>query len=167
MKILYIKDLKSNSHKTGRSTYFGSWKNTIINHWERIKEDFIYALSADETSSVLAAPRHAITELLSCRFKCPCPTRRQQHFHGNADRAYNTLHFASKVVCQRGTFWKPCFAVMCTHIARKTQNNRFQSAVTSQSDWPLIFFLLSLFSLFSIRIIFIIVMLDTGWKPNV
>ena len=63
---------------------------------------FIYALSADETSPALAAPCHAITALFSCRFKCPCPPRRQRHFHGNADRAYNTLHFASKVVCQRG-----------------------------------------------------------------
>ena len=63
---------------------------------------FIYALSADETSPALAAPRHAITALFSCCFKCPCPTRRQPHFRSNADRAYNTLHFASKVVCQRG-----------------------------------------------------------------
>ena len=61
---------------------------------------FIYALSADETSPALAAPRHAITALFSCCFKCPCPTRRQPHFRSNADRAYNTLHFASKVVCQ-------------------------------------------------------------------
>ena len=61
---------------------------------------FIYALSADETSPALAAPRHAITALFSCRFKCPCPIRRQWRFHGNADKAYNTLHFASKVVCQ-------------------------------------------------------------------
>ena len=61
---------------------------------------FIYALSADETSPALAAPRHAITALFSCRFKCPCPPRRQPHFRSNADRAYNTLHFASKVVCQ-------------------------------------------------------------------
>ena len=61
---------------------------------------FIYALSADETSPALAAPRHAITALFSCCFKCPCPTRRQPHFRNNADRAYNTLHFASKVVCQ-------------------------------------------------------------------
>ena len=57
---------------------------------------FIYALSADETRPALAAPRHAITALFSCRFKCPCPPRRQRHFHGNADRAYNTLHFASQ-----------------------------------------------------------------------
>ena len=63
---------------------------------------FIYALSADETSPALAAPRHASTALFSCRFKCPCPPRRQPHFRSNADRAYNTLHFASKVVCQRG-----------------------------------------------------------------
>ena len=63
-------------------------------------EAFIYALSADETSPALAAPRHAITALFSCRFKCPCPPWRQPHFRSNADRAYNTLHFASKVVCQ-------------------------------------------------------------------
>ena len=63
-------------------------------------EAFIYALSADETSPALAAPRHAITALFSCRFKCPCPPGWQRHFRSNADRAYNTLHFASKVVCQ-------------------------------------------------------------------
>ena len=68
---------------------------------------FIYALSADETSPALAAPRHAITALFSCCFKCPCPLGRQPHFRSNADRAYNTLHFASKVVCQRDTLWKP------------------------------------------------------------
>ena len=60
-----------------------------------------YALSADETSPALAAPRHAITALLSCRFKCPCPLRRQRHFHGNADRAYNYT-LLRKVVCQMG-----------------------------------------------------------------
>ena len=63
---------------------------------------FIYALSADETSPALAALRYASTALFSCRFKYPCPPRRQRHFHGNADRADNTLHFASKVVCQMG-----------------------------------------------------------------
>ena len=57
---------------------------------------FIYALSADENSPALAAPRHASTALFSCRFKCPCPPRWQRHFHGNAVRAYNTLHFASQ-----------------------------------------------------------------------
>ena len=57
---------------------------------------FIYAQSAVETRPVLTAPRHASIALFSCRFKCPCPLRRQRHFHGNADRAYNTLHFASQ-----------------------------------------------------------------------
>ena len=57
---------------------------------------FIYALSADENRPALAAPRHTSTALFSCRFKCPCPPRRQRHFHGNADSAYNTLHFASQ-----------------------------------------------------------------------
>ena len=57
---------------------------------------FIYAQSAVETRPVLTALRHASTALFSCRFKCPCPPRRQRHFHDNADRAYNTLHFASQ-----------------------------------------------------------------------
>ena len=92
--------------------FYGS-KSTSSGHFvtkssvERGTGAFIYALSADETSPALAAPRHAITALFSCCFKCPCPLRRQRHFHGNADRAYNTLHFASKVVCQRDTLWKP------------------------------------------------------------
>ena len=62
---------------------------------------FIYALSADETTPALAAPRHTITALFSCCFKCSCHPGWQPHFRSNADRAYNTLHFASKVVCQR------------------------------------------------------------------
>ena len=49
---------------------------------------FIYALSADESRVVLAAPCHTSTTLFSCRFKCLCPPRRQRHFHDNADRAY-------------------------------------------------------------------------------
>ena len=61
---------------------------------------FIYALPADENSPALVAPRHAITVLFSRCFKSPSPPRRQRDFHGNADRAYNTLHFASIVVCQ-------------------------------------------------------------------
>ena len=80
---------------------------------------FIYALSADETSPALAAPRHAITALFSCCFKCPCPTRRQPHFRSNADRAYNTLHFASKVVCQKGRcpLWKPRTTKQAEYLA--------------------------------------------------
>ena len=63
---------------------------------------FIYALSADETSPALAAPRHAITALFSCRFKCPCPPGWQRHFRSNADRAYNTLHFATQSRVPKG-----------------------------------------------------------------
>ena len=63
---------------------------------------FIYAQSAVETRPVLTAPRHASIALFSCRFKCPCPPRRQRHFHGNADRAYNTLHFASQSRVPKG-----------------------------------------------------------------
>lgn len=62
----------------------------------------ICALSAEENSPALAAPRHAITALFSCRLKYPCPPRRQRYFHGNTGRTYNILHFAGKVVCQMG-----------------------------------------------------------------
>ena len=85
--------------------FYGS-KSTSSGHFvtkssvERGTGAFIYALSADETNPVLAAPRHTITVLFSCCFKCACPSGRQPHFRSNADRAYNTLHFASKVVCQ-------------------------------------------------------------------
>lgn len=69
---------------------------------------FIYAQSADENRPALAAPRHTSTALFSCRFKCPCPPRRQRHFHCNADRAYNTLHFASQSRVPKGEpLWKP------------------------------------------------------------
>ena len=63
---------------------------------------FIYALSADENSPVLAAPRHTITALFSCCFKCACPPQRQPHFRSNADRAYNTLHFATQSRVPKG-----------------------------------------------------------------
>ena len=95
-----LRDILSTSRSVGRGT--GA---------------FIYALSAGETSPALAAPRHAITALFSCRFKCPCPPRRQRHFHGNADRAYNTLHFASKVVCQRVPLWKPRTTKQAEYLA--------------------------------------------------
>ena len=81
--------------------FYGS-KSTSSGHFvtkssvERGTGAFIYAQSAVETRPVLTALRHASTALFSCRFKCPCPPRRQRHFHGNADRAYNTLHFASQ-----------------------------------------------------------------------
>ena len=78
---------------------------------------FIYALSADETSPALAAQRHAITALFSCHFKCSCPLRWQPHFRSNADRAYNTLHFASKVVCQRVPLWKPRTTKQAEYLA--------------------------------------------------
>ena len=87
------------------SCYFSGSVATTSGHFvhksERRTGAFIYALSADETRPALAAPRHASTALFSCRFKscrfkCPCPPRRQRHFHDNADRAYNTLHFASQ-----------------------------------------------------------------------
>ena len=166
MKILYIKDLKLNSHKIGCSTYFSLWKNTIINHRERVNKDFIYALSADETSPALAAPRHAITSLFSCRFKCPCPPRRQRHFHGNADRAYNTLHFASKVVCQRVTLWKPCFVGVCSHTSCKTQNKRLQSAVKITAGLTAYFVSARQFSLSYPWVYYIKIMLNTGWNIN-
>ena len=91
------------------ATFPGVWpqlRDTLSTSWSVGQETgaFIYALSADENRPALAAPRHTSTALFSCRFKCPCPPRRQRHFHGNADKAYNTLHYTllHKVVCQMG-----------------------------------------------------------------
>ena len=41
----------------------------------------------------------------------------QPHFRSNADRAYNTLHFASKVVCQRVPLWKPRTTKQAEYLA--------------------------------------------------
>ena len=70
---------------------------------------FIYALSADETSPALAASRHAITALFSCRFKClalpggngifaATPTERITHY---------TLQAKSCAKWGRCPLWKP------------------------------------------------------------
>ena len=53
--------------------FFGSVATTsghFVHKSERRRRDgvFIYALSADESSPALAAPRHASTALFSCRF---------------------------------------------------------------------------------------------------
>ncbi len=63
---------------------------------------FIYALSADETRPALAAPRHASTALFSCRFKCPCPPRRQRHFTATPTERITHYTLLRKVVCQMG-----------------------------------------------------------------
>jgi len=67
------------------ATFPGVWpqlRDTLSTSWSvgRGTGAFIYALSADESRPALAAPRHASTALFSCRFKCPCPPRRQRHF---------------------------------------------------------------------------------------
>ncbi len=107
---------------------------------------FIYALPADETSPVLAAPRHTITALFSCRFKCACPPGWQPHFRSNADRAYNTLHFASKVVCQGASpfgnpkqqnklnisHFQPCFPAASNVLALPVGNLIFAATPTER-----------------------------------
>jgi len=73
-----------------------------------VNEGFIYALSAVEIGLSFAVSPAANSRPLSCRFKCPCPPRWQRHFYGNADRAYNTLHFASQSRVPRGCpLWNP------------------------------------------------------------
>lgn len=99
---------------------------------------FIYALSADETSPALAAPRHAITALLFCCFKCSCPPRRQPHFRSNADRAYNTLHFAPQSRVPNGALppletpaTNRCYAPSREHSAVCCQQPVSRSACSS------------------------------------
>ena len=105
------------------ATFPGVWpqlRDTLSTSWSVGQETgaFIYALSADENRPALAAPRHTSTALFSCRFKCPCPPRRQRHFHGNADKAYNTLHFASQSRVPRGKpLWKPLTTKQAEYLA--------------------------------------------------
>ena len=63
---------------------------------------FIYAQSAVETRPVLTAPRHTSTALFSCRFKCPCPPRRQRHFTATPTERITHYTLLRKVVCQMG-----------------------------------------------------------------
>ena len=63
---------------------------------------FIYALSAGENRPALAAPRHTSTALFSCRFKCPCPPRRQRHFTATPTERITHYTLLRKVVCQMG-----------------------------------------------------------------
>ena len=48
----------------------------------------------------------------------PCPPRRQRHFHGNADRAYNTLHIALQSRVPEGEpLWKPQTTKQAEYLA--------------------------------------------------
>ena len=105
---------------------------------ERGTGAFIYAQSAVENRAALAAPRHTSTALFSCRFKCPCPPRRQRHFHGNADRAYNTLHFAPQSRVPNGALppletpaTNRCYAPSREHSAVCCQQPVSRSACSS------------------------------------
>ena len=80
-----LRDILSTSRSVGRGT--GA---------------FIYALSADENRPALAAPRHTSTALFSCRFKCPCPPRRQRHFTATPTERITHYTLLRKVVCQKG-----------------------------------------------------------------
>ena len=79
------------------ATFPGVWpqlRDTLSTSWSvgRGTGAFIYALSADENRPALATPlKHSPVFL---PLQMPYPPWRQRHFHGNADRAYNTLHFA-------------------------------------------------------------------------
>lgn len=62
---------------------------------------FIYALSADENSLALAA--FALqAQPVFLPFQMQLPSRRQRHFHGDTDSAYNTLHFATQSRVPKG-----------------------------------------------------------------
>ena len=66
----------------------------------------------------------AKTCLFSCRAKRVFPSGEALTFLVSRDSRYNTLHFASKVVCQRDTLWKPYFVRVCSHTSSKMQNKR-------------------------------------------
>lgn len=53
--------------------------------------------------------------------------------NGYADRAYNTLHLASKAVCQRGVLWKPHWEGHGYAVALSTQKTGYQLTADSPS----------------------------------
>lgn len=61
---------------------------------------FIYALSADETLPALAAQRHEITVLFSCRFKCHCFPGDNFIFATTPAERITHYTLRRKVVCQ-------------------------------------------------------------------
>ena len=89
------------------ATFPGVWpqlRDTLSTSWSVGQETgaFIYALSADENRPALAAPRHTSTALFSCRFKCPCPPRRQRYFTATPTERITHYTLLRKVVCQWG-----------------------------------------------------------------
>ena len=74
----------------------------------------------------------------SCRAKRAFPSGEPLILPISRDSRYNTLHFASKVVCQRDTLWKPYFAVVCSHTSSKMQNKRHRPARSRCWSIPLI-----------------------------
>ena len=63
---------------------------------------FIYALSADETSPALAAPRHTSTALFSCHFKCLTLPSGNGIFTATPTERITHYTLLRKVVCQMG-----------------------------------------------------------------
>ena len=74
----------------------------------------------------------------SCRAKRAFPSGEPLILPISHDSSYNTLHFASKVVCQRDTLWKPFFVGVCSHTSSKMQNKRHRSARSRCCSIPLI-----------------------------
>ena len=68
---------------------------------------FIYALSADETRPALATPRHASTALFSCRENALGLSGGNGIFTATPTERITHYTLLRKVVCQRGTLWKP------------------------------------------------------------
>ena len=98
---------------------------------------FIYALSADETSPALAAPRRAITALFSCRKNALALPGGNGIFTATPTERITHYTLLCKVVCQRGNpFGNPRqqTAVCCPfreHTAVCCQQPVSQSACSS------------------------------------
>ena len=73
-----------------------------------------------------------------CRAKRAFPSGKTLILPISRDSRYNTLHFASKVVCQRVPLWKPYFVGVCSHTSSKMQNKRHRPARSRCCSIPLI-----------------------------
>ena len=110
---------------------------------------FIYALSADETSPALAAPRHAITALFSCRKNAlalpggnrifaATPTERITHYTLQAKSCAKGIPFGNPILSERVATLPPkCKISGCNLLQNHSRIDRLFCCTPPRFLYPL------------------------------
>ena len=102
------------------------------------KIKILYTCCHSRNRPVFCSVPSAKTCPFFCRAKRAFPSGKTLILPISRDSRYNTLHFASKVVCQRVPLWKPYFVGVCSHTSSKMQNKRHRPARSRCCSIPLI-----------------------------